>query len=1112
MNTREYNEKNKILAGAFTWIKWICAIFVCVLFVGAFHTEAYGDEAIAIGTAEQLQAIGSSPEYPMDGSYILTNDIDMSGISHKPVGTVEEPFAGTFDGAGYTIKNINIQSAAIGTIDKLSAGNVAGYGIFGVISQDANIKNINIYGAAISASVTENCAAGVIAAVMHNGAKIENVAVICADIDIKGKSSVSLYGAGSVAGMVWTEPDTAMDEGTTISNVYADGTVKTTGFGGENTVSGIIGCVYNEPIDSLFCAVSFVDCTFADESGYGLLTSKKYDGNGIAGKAVRAYFSRENKNKQNSIGSQLATGVLASGTVALSDKWHQEQGVFPTLVQAADIGAATDKIYPHLRRHQSLDCVTESFYVATTYNGTAVTWSSSSSNVVVDSATGFATVKVTDGVAEKVTLTYKIGDISGNINLTIGMAKDMSFNTTYAKPGETLKVQYAPAGATYKWEILDKETNESRTWEDTTGEYVVTEDDLESFIFVTVNGSKKLSMYVSSLPVVYIDSKTTFAGIGRNYYHKGNIKLSGDIGEFAPWYLYEGDVEFRKRGHSSSYYEKTPLKLKLSAKTDMYGMSGYENKHWVLVSNVLDGTLMRNSIVQQLFVGMGAVSIMDYEDVVLIYNGQYIGVYQMYEHVRIGEGRVEVYDYDRFAEDAAESIAKAMVDRGQLAAHFEKEYAQELEAAMENDYSYMDDGYVVSNDGTKHIFADYDIELPEATGGYLVVMDRYSKDANSDKQATLHTAYKLPLYIDKPGTDEKSQLNSMRESALYAYAKKFNQSFEYALHSDDFFFRNGDTHYKVTSEGQFTNGKWQNMVYTETTYQDDENDGKHYSEMFDIDSLVQNFLICEFSQNYDSMKNSLYYQKDVGKPAVVAPFWDYDWSMGNWITTRYTNMPTKWQTTLDGATEMFYQHVSWNRMLIRDPYFLMKVWEQYNSIRATVIEDIVKEGGFVDTQYDRLSKVAGPNGLKWKHLDIYRDFESAMGDLDNYLDKRVNWLDNQFKTLDTLVLSLGYYHRSDYLQVSAVTRNDDGSAHIEAAVNNASVANIVFQVNGAFLKSAQVVDGKAIIDVPAEVLSADSYNMVEVKAANASGEYLINSAHSDTGNYNLVHSNYEMFE
>lgn len=63
-----------------------------------------------------------------------------------------------------------------------------------------------------------------------------------------------------------------------------------------------------------------------------------------------------------------------------------------------------------------------------------------------------------------------------------------------------------------------------------------------------------------------------------------------------------------------------------------------------------------------------------------------------------------------------------------------------------------------------------------------------------------------------------------------------------------------------------------------TTYEGNE---INYTDLFDMDSLVQYWLVCEYTNNWDSMKNSTYLYKDLTGKAKMGPVWDYDWAFGN---------------------------------------------------------------------------------------------------------------------------------------------------------------------------------------------------------------------------------------
>ena len=67
-----------------------------------------------------------------DCSFTLTEDIDLSGEEWIPIGTEDNPFTGTFDGAGHTISNMNISSEG-----KYGA-------LFNYVGGGATIKNLTL--------------------------------------------------------------------------------------------------------------------------------------------------------------------------------------------------------------------------------------------------------------------------------------------------------------------------------------------------------------------------------------------------------------------------------------------------------------------------------------------------------------------------------------------------------------------------------------------------------------------------------------------------------------------------------------------------------------------------------------------------------------------------------------------------------------------------------------------------------------------------------------------------------------------------------------------------------------------------------------------------------
>ena len=147
--------------------------------------------------------------------YKLTADINLSaygagfnnGKGWTPIGlTYLNPFYGTFDGAGYTISELNVNRP----------GEEDNNGLFGIVAAGGTIKNLGVKGAVSGAAIN----GGIIADLRGT------ISNCYADITVSGTGNYTGGIAGSVTGL--------------IENCYSEGTV-----GGSIRVGGIAGNVGN---------------------------------------------------------------------------------------------------------------------------------------------------------------------------------------------------------------------------------------------------------------------------------------------------------------------------------------------------------------------------------------------------------------------------------------------------------------------------------------------------------------------------------------------------------------------------------------------------------------------------------------------------------------------------------------------------------------------------------------------------------------------------------------------------------------------------------------------------------------------------------------------------
>lgn len=119
----------------------------------------------------------------------------------------------------------------------------------------------------------------------------------------------------------------------------------------------------------------------------------------------------------------------------------------------------------------------------------------------------------------------------------------------------------------------------------------------------------------------------------------------------------------RGRGNSTWSVDKKPYKIKLDKKADLLGMG--KNKHWVLLANYYDNSLLRNKITYWLGSQLNMPFTPKSEPVDVVMNGEYYGSYFLCEHVRVGETRVNIDDLEA-NEDAMHETQEPFITGGYL--------------------------------------------------------------------------------------------------------------------------------------------------------------------------------------------------------------------------------------------------------------------------------------------------------------------------------------------------------------------------------------------------------------------------------------------------------------
>ena len=1058
-------------------------------------------EAIAISDINDLKKIGQDSAYPMNGDYILTNDIDLSGEKWIPIGgrgtkdnlpgyvgirgdidvNNSNVFSGTFDGNGHVISGMNVKLD--GSVSNGGTRNCGQIGLFSIVASNkstdyAIVKNLIISDVNIEVDFSNGFAAvGALSGEVNGYSVIDNITVVNGTIIANASATCDTVGIGGVIGEC-RSINPVTNKYITISNIYNGADVVASGTRHDVMYAGgIIGRIAKSSCRKIQSCLNVGSIQYDGYMAYAVASAEGDNTAMLANISDCHYLSNSSKTyeKEASIKSAfgLRIGSLPSGLS--SSVWRAEKGCFP-VPEICLRSSAAGYIYlaglePGYYEGEDATKVKHEITLSDKIADVALTWKSSNTSVLYISGGKAIPITSDIGADVEVTLTAETSTgYSRDYKIIVMPDKYVKayFDKKYAVAGEPLKVIVENSdnySLTYNWKVNGKNVDNS------TDTYVPEEADLESFIEVTIKDTESemkwhLSKYFSELPVIYIDTDDGGA-VTSNYTAKnasivvqGNSEFSDELN------MYEGTTTIKGRGNSTwseavAKGVKKPYKLKLASKSNLLGVSEKgKNKHWVLLANMVDHTNMRNEVTYNFSRDMGLDAAMASTGVVLILNGEYEGMYQLSEHVRVGSSRVNVYDWEGLAEDIAKAICKSEIYINQDA----------LEDEMKQDLSFLTTGVVKYGGSSFKVSDYYTKKIPDLTGGFLFDMDFRSHPGSSKYISSFSTSNTIPMYFSAP-----EYANTCPE--MMDYAEKYINAFEKAIKSEDF----------------------------STTYNGVES---HYSDLFDMDSLIQYWFVCEITNNWDSMKNSTYSYKDIDGKMFMGPAWDYDWGYGNIVMYSNGNLlnTNQWQTELSGIypsqggfAEQEYQKYQWNRYLIKDPYFVAELYNKYKSTRNTVFEDLIKNGGVIDTLTEKYRKASEANDRKWSYSyssysgNAYvknndgtykktytesQEYEAAVFSFKTFVKKRIAWFDEQFESAEALYTSLGG-KADNNIKVNIQIKPDNNVAAVNISSENKKAVYAELIVNGKKIKNNNsehmlaLADSKISVDTDKEMFNED---------------------------------------
>ena len=168
-----------------------------------------------------------------------------------------------------------------------------------------------------------------------------------------------------------------------------------------------------------------------------------------------------------------------------------------------------------------------------------------------------------------------------------------------------------------------------------------------------------------------------------------------------------------------------------------------------------------------------------------------------------------------------------------------------------------------------------------------------------------------------------------------------------------------------------------------------------YADYVDPLSWVDHHMLNEFTKNPDGFRLSTYFYKDRNKRMEYGPIWDFDRTMGCDDDGRAAN-PVGWSGD--------YYYGWWGR-IIRNKSFKELYTQRWSELRGGVMTE-KNIFSIIDEWEELLNEAAQRNFTKWRLVNSKTGFMTEIGQLKDWISKRLAWMDTQFDTIPAPILSM----------------------------------------------------------------------------------------------------------
>lgn len=211
--------------------------------------------------------------------------------------------------------------------------------------------------------------------------------------------------------------------------------------------------------------------------------------------------------------------------------------------------------------------------------------------------------------------------------------------------------------------------------------------------------------------------------------------------------------------------------------------------------------------------------------------------------------------------------------------------------------------------------------------------------------------------------------------------------------------------YASKAQIKFISSYWQEMEDALYSENGKNKNGRHFSEYIDMESFAKQYIVQEWSSNWDAGLSSNYFHKDIGGKLVAGPIWDFDNALMNYAGRDGTDLtsPTNlhaakrslWYNSLIGS-KSFKATPNIYALGMRHREFVAEVEKQMKEKIVPAVNELLDSG--LDKYVEKAENSAVMNAIRWNYYnttneaEILKNYTAEISAIRNFISERTNYL------------------------------------------------------------------------------------------------------------------------